>query len=113
MTDHTIIFHSLDGVEITLKAKDGENLRRFLLDNLSAEGAPYTKYTKNLNCGGRGICATCGVWLAENDAIPPDHWHDKAAKAFGYPRLSCQVTINQDLTVFQVDKWLWGNRRSG
>jgi len=46
MTDHTITFHSLDGVETTLKAKDGENLRRFLLNTLSAESAPYTKYTK-------------------------------------------------------------------
>ncbi|MEM8861147.1 MAG: 2Fe-2S iron-sulfur cluster-binding protein [Chloroflexota bacterium] len=107
---YVITFIALNGEETTLQAKDGENLRQFLLDNLSDEGTPYTKYTKKLNCRGRGICATCGVWIAENESLSPEHWHDKAAKAFGYPRLSCQVAIRQDLTVFQVDKWLWGTR---
>ncbi len=107
MANWTIRYIQLDGTETVQIAADGTNLRAFLLEN---QLGPYTKFTKKINCGGRGICATCGVWIAENDMTPPKHWHDKVANRFGYPRLSCQVTIDKDLTVRQVDKWLWGNR---
>jgi ferredoxin len=99
--------------ETRFEARKGDNLRRLLLaHNLS----PYTAITKNLNCGGRGICATCGVRV-DSDAddsgasIAPDHWHDKLASRFGYPRLSCQITITDDMTVRLVDdKIIWGSR---
>jgi ferredoxin len=90
----------------TLEVEHGANLRRVLLD---AGYSPYTDITKRLNCGGNGICATCGVWIETN--VPPAvHWHDKLADDFGYPRLSCQITLIEDMTIRMVDKWLWGDR---
>lgn len=105
---HTVIVWK-DGIKHTLHAPTGANLRQTLL---AADLSPYTRYTRRLNCGGRGLCATCGVWLAEENAPPPDHWHDKAADRFGYPRLSCQIAITADLTVYFVDKQIWGNNKT-
>lgn len=93
---------------IVLTATAGENLRRLLLNH---DLSPYTQYTQKLNCGGRGLCATCGVWLAKDNQVQPVHWHDRAAKMFGYPRLSCQIQVNRDLTIYMVDKWIWGGRK--
>jgi ferredoxin len=85
----------------------GANLRQVLLD---AGCSPYAALTRQLNCGGRGLCATCGVWL-ETDAPSPDHWHDQLAARFGYPRLSCQITVTNDLIVRLVhNKRIWGRR---
>ena len=85
----------------------GTNLRRVLL----ALGlSPYAPLTRQRNCGGRGLCATCGVWL-EQGAPPPTHWHDALAAQYGYPRLSCQITLEADLTVRLLnDKLIWGQR---
>ncbi|MEM7800513.1 MAG: 2Fe-2S iron-sulfur cluster-binding protein [Chloroflexota bacterium] len=106
---HKITFVDHNKKQTELSVETGSNLRTLLLKN---NLGPYTRFTRVANCGGRGICATCGVWIAENDEIPPDHWHDWAAKRFGYPRLSCQITVDRDLFVYQVDKWIWGNGRS-
>jgi ferredoxin len=95
-----------DGEVTHLSTPAGTNLRQLLLD---AELSPYTRVTERLNCGGRGLCATCGVRLGA-DAPPPTHWHDALAARFGYPRLSCQITIDRDLTVDLVDKLVWGGR---
>lgn len=93
--------------ETLVEAERGANLRRLLLD---AGLSPYAAATERLNCGGRGLCATCGVRLREG-APGPDHWHDALAARFGYPRLSCRVTVDDDLTVELVDdKRLWGGR---
>lgn len=85
----------------------GTNLRRVLL----ALGlSPYAPLTRQRNCGGRGLCATCGVGL-EQGAPPPTHWHDALAAQYGYPRLSCQITLEADLTVrLLTDKLIWGAR---
>jgi ferredoxin len=85
----------------------GRNLRRALLD---AGLSPYARATRRLNCGGRGICATCGVRV--RDGPPPDHWHDRLADRFGYPRLSCQIAVEAPMTVALVDKRVWGGRQS-
>ena len=99
----------VDGDERTeLSVERGRNLRRALLD---ADLSPYAPATRRLNCGGRGICATCGVRV--RDGPPPDHWHDRLAARFGYPRLSCQVTVDGPMTVELVDKRVWGSRESG
>jgi ferredoxin len=106
-SSHKITVTQLDGQQASFEAAPGTNLRQALLE----QGiSPYTSYTRRLNCGGRGLCATCGVWINGN-APAPQHWHDKAARRFGYPRLSCQVTIEQDLHVELVEKWIWGGRR--
>ncbi|MEL6132936.1 MAG: hypothetical protein AAFR59_06185 [Bacteroidota bacterium] len=85
----------------------GSNLRKVLLE----EGlSPYGQWFPHTNCGGNGICATCGVWLTP--APHPRHWHDRLAAQFGYPRLSCQITVEEALVVERImDKKIWGQRR--
>ncbi len=58
-----------------LNVEAGVNLRRALLD---AELSPYVWLTRRLNCGGRGLCATCGVWVVDerDEPPPPQQWHD-------------------------------------
>ena len=97
----------VDGDErVELDVERGGNLRRALLD---AGLSPYAPATRRLNCGGRGICATCGVRVREGP--PADHWHDRLADRFGYPRLSCQIAVDRPMTVALVDKRVWGGRR--
>jgi len=93
-------FHKID-------VEKGANLRLALL---KAGYSPYTAITRSFNCGGRGLCATCGVWIVEAEPAP-QHWHDQLASAFGYPRLSCQVSVDADMTIRLVeDKIIWGGR---
>ena len=93
--------------EVTVER--GANLRRTLLAN---GFSPYTNITQNLNCGGRGLCATCGV-LIKSGEPEPTHWHDKIGKSWGYPRLSCQITIDAPMTVkIMTDKRIWGQRNA-
>ena len=91
----------------TIDIPFGENLLKALLTH---QVSPYTKYTEKLNCSGRGICATCGVYILSNQqqAI---HWHDQLAKKFHYPRLTCQLKVEDDLTIELPEKQIWGNRR--
>lgn len=92
----------------TLTIPHGANLRRTLLQ---AHLSPYTVITRRANCGGRGLCATCGVWI-EQGAPPPIHWHDVLAASFGYPRLSCQIYLCNSMTVHLLtDKLIWGKRQ--
>jgi ferredoxin len=96
-----------EGTETTVTVERGTNLRRALLES---GFTPYTAITRRANCGGRGICATCGVWVEAGEPRPV-HWHDWAAHRFGYPRLSCQITVEGDMTVrILAEKILWGSR---
>lgn len=93
--------------ETVLEVAAGANLRRVLLEN---DLSPYVRLTQVANCGGRGICATCGVWIELGEPAPT-HWHDTLASRFGYPRLSCQVTLAADMTIRILDdKVIWGGR---
>lgn len=106
MTHHTITVINDDETQI-LHVEDGANLRRTLLN---AGISPYAKLTRVANCGGRGLCATCGVWIDEGEPAP-EHWHDKIGSRFGYPRLSCQITVQSNMTVRILhDKVIWGKR---
>jgi ferredoxin len=99
------VLHDDQTTEINVET--GANLRRTLLDHGIS---PYTAITRIANCGGNGICATCGVWIESNEPAP-QHWHDKMANRFGYPRLSCQIAIDEDMTVRILDdKLIWGGR---
>lgn len=90
-----------------LAVSHGSNLRQVLLDHGLS---PYAMFTRHANCGGRGLCATCGVWI-ESGEPAPNHWHDELAARFGYPRLSCQITITADITIrLLTDKRVWGKR---
>ena len=101
-----------DAVEGTVRTRDGEEtiavgrgtvLRDARLDR---GFSVYGTVSRHANCGGRGLCATCTV---EVDPAPdPTHWHDAAAVRFGYPRLSCQITVEEPLTVRLLDKYVWG-----
>ncbi|PSQ95259.1 MAG: (2Fe-2S)-binding protein [Bacteroidetes bacterium SW_9_63_38] len=92
----------------TLDVQEGANLRRVLLRH---DLSPYTRWTETANCGGRGLCATCGVRFDEPPV--PTHWHDRLAARYGYPRLSCQITVDRPLTVYLLpDKNIWGGRVS-
>jgi len=105
MPDDITVRHG-DG-ETVLDVEPGTRLRDALLE---AELSPYAGLGTRLNCGGRGLCATCGVRIV--DGPEPDHWHDRLADRFGYPRLSCQVAVEAEpMTVRLVeDKRLWGGR---
>jgi ferredoxin len=95
-----------EGAPTELDATPGEPLRDALLD---AGLSPYARLTERANCGGRGLCATCGVRLLS--AHPPEHWHDRLADRFGYPRLSCQLPVEDGMEVALVeDKRVWGSR---
>lgn len=109
---------SVDGSEtVRLVVVDGETEAELVVGRgrvlrdvlLEAELSPYSRLTERANCGGRGLCATCGVRVS---GVEPDHWHDRLAARFGYPRLSCQITVDRDLRVELVEKVVWGNRRS-
>lgn len=91
--------------EQVLTVPGGANLRRVLLD---AGFSPYGSVSKVTNCGGRGLCATCGVRFVSGEPDPVQ-WHDRVARAFGYPRLTCQITVDRDMTIRLIgDKVMWG-----
>lgn len=103
---HIVTIH-IDEQTKTIEVADGANLRRSLLE---AGISPYAAITRTINCGGRGICATCGV-VFEAGEPAPDNWHDRLAAHFGYPRLSCQISVRGAMTVrILTDKVIWGQR---
>jgi ferredoxin len=105
--EESVTLTVVDGEEETaIDVAPGRNLRRVLLDH---GFDVYGSVSRVANCGGRGLCGTCGVRL--RDGPEPTHWHDRAAERWGYPRLSCRVTIEADLTVELVEKVVWGQLR--
>lgn len=112
MDEDTVPLTVRDGdYETTLSVPRGANLRRTLLDH---GFDVYGTVSRVANCGGRGLCGTCGVRFGDETAAPePDHWHDRAAARWGYPRLSCQLSVCEPLTVDLVDKVMWGQLRPG
>ena len=126
-----IVVETTEGDRHELAVERGRILRDVLLE---AGCSPYARATERLNCGGRGLCATCGVRLEaledepevgsredgseggqredgpEGEPPPPEHWHDRLADGFGYPRLSCQVRVEEPMVVRLVDKRVWGGR---
>ena len=102
----TITVETPDGAVEELTGPEGSILRDVLLD---ADLSPHGRYALSLNCGGNGLCATCGVRLAEPPE--PDHWHDDLADRFGYPRLSCQLRVREGMRVQLLDKRVWGSRQ--
>jgi ferredoxin len=100
----TVAVTVVDGEdEQTIDVERGQMLRDALLDR---GFEVYGTVSKHANCGGRGLCATCTVDI--DPQIAPEHWHDHAAVQFGYPRLSCQITVEEPLTVRLLDKHVWG-----
>ena len=104
---YTVDVEHPDGT-VTLSVAHGTVLR----DALREAGlSPHSRVGRRVNCGGRGLCATCGVRVA--DPPEPEHWHDDLAARFGYPRLSCQLRVTRDMCVRIPEKLVWGNRETG
>ncbi len=102
---HTLTVHR-DDQTTELTVSHGTVLR----DALRAAGlSPHSTAGQRLNCGGRGLCATCGVRVLTDDP-DPEHWHDSLADRFGYPRLSCQLRVTESMTVRIPEKLVWGGR---
>jgi len=105
--DEAIPITVRDGDEETqVEAPAGAILRDVLIDH----GVEvYGSVSRVANCGGRGLCGTCGVRIEE--AIEPAGIHDAAAKRWGYPRLSCRIRVTEPMTVDVVEKVMWGQLR--
>ena len=98
------------GEETTIEAERGAILRNVL----RSHGVDvYGSVSRVANCGGRGLCGTCGVRVegAEGGSIPAAGLHDAAAKRWGYPRLSCRIRVTEPMTVEVVEKVVWGQLR--
>lgn len=104
-TRHRVTVHH-DGETTELSVAEGTLLRDALR---AADISPHSRAGRRLNCGGRGLCATCGVRVLA-DEPPPEHWHDRLADRFGYPRLSCQIRVTGPLAVRIPEKLVWGGR---
>jgi len=102
---HTVVVDHVEGTA-TLSVAHGAVLRDALR---AADISPHSTVGRRVNCGGRGLCATCGVRVA--DPPDPEHWHDRLAARFGYPRLSCQVRVTSDMRVHVPEKRVWGERK--
>jgi ferredoxin len=89
--------------ETTIEVPAGTVLRDALLNH---DFEVYGSVSRMANCGGRGLCGTCGVRIAES--VPAAGYHDAAAKQWGYPRLSCRIRVTEPLTVTLVEKAVWG-----
>ena len=106
MTDTVDVVVNHDGETTTLAVERGTVLRDALR---AADISPHSKAGRRLNCGGRGLCATCGVCVRD-DAPDPTHWHDDLAARFGYPRLSCQIRVTDPMAIRVPEKLVWGGR---
>jgi ferredoxin len=91
-----------------LEAARGSILRDVLFEH---DISPHGRYARRLNCSGRGLCATCGVRFGTGDP-DAEHWHDRLADRFGYPRLSCQLDLTEDCAVVIPEKRVWGDREA-
>ena len=99
------IKYLVNGDEKILKANKGDNLLQVLKSN---QIDVYGSLSAKLNCGGNGLCATCGVYVISGNA-DISHWHDQLAEKFGYPRLTCQIVLEEDLIIKKPDsKVMWG-----
>lgn len=106
MTDAVRVVVHHGGATTTLSVEPGTVLRDALL---AADLSPHSRAGRRLNCGGRGLCATCGVRVLDDDP-DPEHWHDALAARFGYPRLSCQLRVDDGLEIRIPEKLVWGGR---
>jgi ferredoxin len=105
----TVSVRVIDGdSETTLAVDRGRVLRDVLLEH---GFGVYGSVSQHANCGGRGLCGTCGVRV--DPAPEPTHWHDRIANRFGYPRLSCRLTVEEPMTVELLDKYVWGQIAPG
>ena len=103
MSDSIPVTVVSDEEKTVIETEQGTVLRDLLLEH---GFSVYGSASQHANCGGRGLCGTCGVELTPSPE--PEHWHDRAAARFGYPRLSCCVTVTEPMQVQLLEKHVWG-----
>ncbi len=77
-------------IDICLESSPGQNLRDVLQNNGIYLESP---------CNGKGVCGGCRVWITDPDLEQTPHESISAADAEQGCRLSCQLEINQDLSI--------------
>lgn len=78
-----------------LEVEHGRSLRAVLREN---KLSPHGWLTQHLNCDGQGHCSACAVEV-DVGAEEPDQWLDRFLDENGAGRLSCQITVTQDMSV--------------
>jgi 2Fe-2S ferredoxin len=96
-----VIFRTIDGVEVTVEAREGESLMTAAVRNKVAgiEAA----------CGGSMVCGTCHVYVAEPwfSTIPAvsvmeTEMHEYGVHVEANSRLACQIQITADMAGLRV-----------
>lgn len=77
-------------IDICLESSPGQNLRDVLQNNGIYLESP---------CNGKGLCGGCRAWITDPDLEQTPHESISEAEAEQGCRLSCQLEINQDLTI--------------
>ena len=95
----------------TIEADVGDNLRRALMD---AGLSPYNGAAPYTNCRGKAVCGTCTVEIVDGEVAEPTTRERRRLKMppLGPDdglRLSCQVTIEDDLVV-EKHPGYWGQK---
>ena len=104
VADPIIVTVLANDTETEIAVEEGHLLRDALLE---AGFDVYGAVSQYANCGGRGLCGTCGVRIHEGTP-EPDQWHDAASDRWGYPRLSCQIRVTEPMVVELFGKVVWG-----
>ncbi|PSP48037.1 hypothetical protein BRC75_07970 [Halobacteriales archaeon QH_7_69_31] len=100
VTDPITVTVLANDTDTEIEVEEGHVLREAGLD-------VYGAVSRYANCGGRGLCGTCGVRIREG-ALEPQQWHDAASDRWGYPRLSCGIRVTEPMVVELVEKVVWG-----
>ncbi len=90
------VTYIINGKEVTVDAPQGETLLKIALDNdLAVEHA----------CGGNGFCTTClcKVKKGMENLSPRNEREENMGVTEGEDRLSCQATVEGDVTVEVVE----------
>jgi ferredoxin len=83
---------------LQVEVEAGRRLRAIALD---AGVYPNREFLRGVNCGGRGICGTCKVWVhpASDRAVNAPNTREKIHGAGGGRRLACQTQVLGDVEV--------------
>ena len=82
----------------TLDVQAGRSVREIALE---AGIYPNREYFRGFNCGGRGLCGTCKVWLREltDHAVSPPNMRERFHGMGDGRRLACQARVQGDIEV--------------
>ena len=83
---------------LLVEVEAGRRLRAIALD---AGVYPNREFLRGVNCGGRGICGTCKVWVhpSSEKSVSPPNIREKIHGAAVGRRLACQTEVLGDIEV--------------